>query len=146
FNKNLSLNSIFNVPLSFELNIGGNLEFSLPSFSADDYVRSPDLATHFKLMIVVGLISDFEFNENTKSYEPKNGELNELSDIIYSDYMPTTGEVPSTEIMTPSNAYDEKDDPSCTLFMALGIEFYHKFNQDYLPVSSGACMRIFHVE
>src|SRR5690606_29168834 len=136
FNKNLSFNSTFNVPVTIGKNVDGELEFSLPAFLANDYVKAPKLATHFKLVFIVGVVSDYDFNEGTKSYEPKNAEFDGISELFYSDYLPVNGEVPQTEVTGDSELYDNAPNDA-TLFITSGIEFYHKHNQEYLEVSGG---------
>jgi len=143
FNKKLSLNSVFNVPVDITETVMGDPAFRIQSFLADDYVGSPSLATHFKLVGVIGVLSDFEYDPNTKTYEPKNPELNESSEIVYSDYLPVTGEVPLTEI---SFSIELPHNPAVTTVFCLGIEFYHQFKQDYLHVSGSSCMRIIDVQ
>lgn len=143
FNKNVPLKTIFSVPMEYSKNLDGDYELVIQPFSAQSEVLSPTGATHFRIIWAVAVLSDFEYNSNTKSYEPTVPELNEANVISYSDYLPVIGEVPQTRIP----AYIDSIGLSApsNLIVCVGIEFYQKVNTNYARLKANSGLYIFDV-
>lgn len=144
FNKNAPLRTIFSMPMmSFTKNLDGDIELTIQPFSAQSDVLSPSGATHFRILLAVVALSDFEYNPNTKSYEPTNPESNEANGLGYSDYLSVTAEIPATEVLSTI----DYDGPATTsnLVVCVGIEFYQKVNTNYNRLKVNSALYVYEV-
>jgi len=143
FNKNIPFKTIFSVPMDYSKNLDGDYELVIQPFSAQSEVLSPSGATHFRIIWAVAVLSDFEYNPNTKSYEPTVPETNELNGISYSEYLPVIGEVSETEVYTTID-FSGLTEPS-NLIACVGIEFYQKVNTNYSRLKANSGLYIYDV-
>lgn len=137
FNKNSSFNSISFIPYDLT-NSADRLTGTLVTLTANpiDTINAPAGATHFRYINAIGVVSDFGFNSDTKTYEPTNPVLNELSNAVYGLHQPLnalyTGEVisaslPATTVMTND----------ISVIHCIGIEFFQEVNGNYYKFSTG---------
>jgi hypothetical protein len=142
FDKNISLNGILNAPYSVTNTVGRDSgSFIIPGFNPANLISSPSGATHFRLITSVSVISDFEYNAATNSYDPMHPEINELSDVKFSGYLDLNAAVPATTITAtlPGGAAATND---TSVLQCIGIEFYQKVGANYYLFASGNCLRI----
>jgi len=91
FNKNVSLYGIFNAPFTLTENAERNSsDLVIPAFNPMVSVNVPAGATHFRIFNALGVVSDFIYQNASKAYEPVDKQLNEISKLIYSDYLDVT--------------------------------------------------------
>ena len=142
FDKNISLNGIFNAPYSLtHTNTRESGELVVPSFNPANLVNAPSGSTHFRLILALSVISDFEYNAITNSYEPTSPSLNEINDVQYSGYLDLSAVIPNTTVTAtlPGGAMPTAD---TSVLQCIGIEFYQKVGSNYYLFSSGNCLKI----
>ena len=142
FDKNTSFNGIFNAPYSLTHDVDrASGDFVIPNFNPMNLVNAPSGATHFRLITALSVVSDFEYNATTNSYEPMNPFLNEVNDIQYTDYLDLFGQVPETTI-TATLPIGDLSLENTTVLQCIGIEFYQQVGVNYYLFASGNCLKI----
>jgi hypothetical protein len=142
FNKNISLNGIFNAPYSLTNTVGRDSgSFIVPAFNPANLISAPSGATHFRLITSVSVVSDFEYNATTNSYDAMHPEINELNDIKFSGFLSLSATTPATTLTAtlPGGAAGTTD---TSVLHCIGIEFYQKVGPNYYLFSSGSCLKI----
>jgi len=142
FDKNSSFNGIFNAPYSLTHEVDRTTgDFVVDSFNPVNLVNAPSGATHFRLITSLSVVSDFEYNATTNSYDPMDAELNEVSDIQYSDYLDLFAIVPATTVTAtlPGGAVPTVN---TTVLQCIGIEFFQQVGPNYYLFSSGNCLKV----
>jgi hypothetical protein len=138
FNKNVSLNNVLNAPISAIMDMPGEVLITVPALEPKSQVVAPSGATHFRIIHAATILSDFEYNSTTKTYEPIKPDVNELSVIKYSDYESLTEPFESLETTLEIMG----DDENVRTVVCVGIEFFQKVNTDYLRLNGNASLRI----
>ena len=142
FDKNSSFNGIFNAPYSLTHTVDRESgEFVVPDFNPANLVNAPSGATHFRLISSLSVVSDFEYNATTNSYDPMDAALNEVNDIQYSPFLDLYAPVPATTIVAtlPGGVLPTVN---TTVLQCIGIEFYQQVGPNYYLFSSGNCLKV----
>jgi len=141
-NKNVSFKGIYNGP--FELTSTPDRNESLLSvqpFNPLENMSIPSGATHFRFINLLSVLSNVVFNSGTGAYEPAAPDLNELSNVVYSDYIPVDAITPLIEINAAL-----PNSPTITTDVAvlgsIGVEFFQEVNGTYNGFQIGNAMRI----
>ena len=142
FNRNISFNGIFSAPYTLTANVDRNeTELLIPVFNPLNFLSVPSGATHFRMINSFSVISDFVFNAATGAYEPADAELNEISNIAYSDYTPVDAVTPVIQITaTLPNA--PIMNANVTAIGCIGIEFYQQVGTNYYIFNAGNALKI----
>jgi hypothetical protein len=138
FNRNVSLNTVLNANIHTSMPMPAEIVFVIPALDPKTQIAAPSGATHFRLIFSACILSDFEYNSTTKTYEAMNPAHNEKSKTEYSEYSSLTE--PFAELETFLDL-DGSDDNTRTV-VCLGIEFFQQVNADYLRLSANASLRI----
>jgi hypothetical protein len=144
FNKNTPFNAQFFAPSTgVTLNPARNIaSWSIPDFNPENLIRNPESATHFKLVLAAGYVSNYAFQPATKSYEPIDPSLNGEGAVAYSANIPLTGMVgASTDLLVDLSAFGAIPATSL-LFAATGIQFYQEINGTFYKFAQGNAMKI----
>ena len=142
FNKNISLNGIFNAPYSLTHAVDrASCEFVIPDFNPANLVNAPSGTTHFRLITSLSVVSDFEYNATTNSYDPMDADLNEVNDIQFSGFLDLYAPIPATTISAtlPGAVVPTAN---TTVLQCIGIEFYQQVGPNYYLFSSGSCLKV----
>ena len=142
FDKNTSFNGIFNAPFSLTHAVDrASGDFVVDAFNPANLVNAPSGATHFRLISSLSVVSDFEYNATTNSYDPMDAALNEVNDIQYSPFLDLYAPVPATTIVAtlPNGAIPTVN---TTVLQCIGIEFYQQVGPNYYLFSSGNCLKV----
>ncbi len=142
FDKNISFNGVFNAPYSLTHGVDrekGSIE--IPAFNPMNLVNAPSGATHFRLITSLSVVSDFEYNATTDSYEAMDEELNEVNDVQYSDFL---------DLFTPTHATtltailpgEVLPTENTTVLQCIGIEFYQQVGGNFYLFASGNCLKV----
>jgi len=142
FDKSLNFDSIITAPFSVTHVVARNeATLDLAAFNPLSAVVAPAGATHFRLVNALGVISDFEYNSNTGTYEPIDATNNEKSVVAYSAYLPLDAAAAAQSIVaTLAGAPTLTNDDS--VIQCVGIEFYQQVGANYYLFSSGNCMKV----
>ena len=143
FNKNVSFSGVFNAPYSISPasdRTGSSLV--IPVFTPRNFVKAPAGATHFRILNAVGTVADYLYNSLSKVYEPSQIELNQLSNVAYSDYLELTSS-PAADINVvatlPGAPVLTAD---VTVLNVIGIEFYQQVGSQFYLFNGGNSAKI----
>jgi hypothetical protein len=142
FDKNTSLNGIFNAPYSVSHTTDrDNAAFVIPAFNPANLVNAPAGSTHFRLITTLSVVSDFEYNATTNSYDPMDADLNEISDVQYSGFLDLYALVPNTSLSStlPNDALPTVN---TSVLQCIGIEFYQRVGGNFYLFASGNCLKV----
>ena len=145
FNKNFSFKSAFKAPLVLSKTVGRDSStLVIAAFDAKLGLKAPDGATHFRMINALSVLSDFTYNANSKSYEPTDIELNELSKVSYSDYLDVKTVLDQGISLTCT--LDLPDglelNPGVSVLNSIGIEFYIQSGEVYCPLNAGSALKV----
>lgn len=142
FDKNASFNGIFNAPYSLTHAVSRETaDFIIDAFNPANLVNAPSGATHFRLITSLSVVSDFEYNATTNSYDPMDADLNEVNDIQYSGFLDLYAPVPATTV-TATLPGGVIPTANVTVLQCIGIEFYQQVGTNYYLFSSGNCLKV----
>jgi hypothetical protein len=143
FNRNNSFEGSFTGPIETVANVDRNgVTLTVEPFNPLTEVNFPAGATHFRFINSISTISDYAYNFVTKVYEPIETSLNELSKVVYSDYIELApGVTPAITVLSALNGSPELT-ADVSLISCIGIEFYQKAGNSYYAFSVGNSMKI----
>ncbi|MDD4991133.1 MAG: hypothetical protein PHR83_02765 [Paludibacter sp.] len=143
FNRNFSFDSSFIAPFALVANVDRNSStLTVPAFNPAKSVIAPSGATHFRLINAVSVISDFAFNATTGIYEPIQPELNEVSNVAYSDYLDIKLDIAAPTVIASALPGAPEMNDDVTVLNSVGIEFYQKAGNDYYLFNAGHALKI----
>jgi hypothetical protein len=118
---------------------------SFADLIAGNGIKAPAGATHFVLSQALGVVSDYNFNESTKRYEPLEPVLNTQGAVSYSDYLPVNS--PSgvaVNLITELPGSPELNE-NVGVIQCLGIEFFQFISGSHYPLFQGTAMKVIRV-
>ena len=144
FNVKQHLNSVFYAPSEVVVTVPSRatVTWTIPSFDPDNFVNAPEGATHFKLVLAAGYLSDYGFNYNLNAFEPADALLNSLGAVVYSDAIPVNGTVSTVTELVLNTLTTEVVPLDTLLLVAEGIIFYQKVNTQLYELAQGNAMKI----
>lgn len=142
FDKNLNFDSIITAPFSVSHVAARNeATLTVPAFNPLSSIVAPAGSTHFRLVTALGVVSDFEYNDNTGTYEPIDADNNEKSIVAYSAYLPLDAAAAAQSIVaTLTGAPVLTNDDS--VIQCVGIEFFQQVGPNYYQFASGNCLKV----
>lgn len=144
FNKSKPFDSQFNAPSdgpTIDVN-RDKVTWTIPDFNTDTYINIPEGATHCKLALAAGYVSNYEWVPALKSYEPVEETPNGVGEIVYSDAIALGAMVGSdTNLTLDLTAYAPI--PVTTVLIAgTAIVFYQMVNGELYELAQGHSMKI----
>jgi hypothetical protein len=114
---------------------------TVPSFMVRRGVFVPGGATHFRVFLGVGVLSDYQYVGGKLLYEPVNPDINGLSELINSSYMVAKGDNAGFQLIAPLPALPILPS-SAALVVTVGIEFFYEVNGNQNLKAMGNAMQI----
>jgi len=143
--KKISLTSVFSAPYTVTHTPDrSEATLTVPNFIPDDFIDAPAGATHFKLILALGTVSDFLYNNGTDDYEAASPGQNGLSIVELSTIRPL-GATPSTFNLTATLTGSPVLDPEISAVVCLGIEFYQEVGGNFYAFSQDNAMKVIDV-
>jgi len=143
FNKNVGFSGVFNSPFTLSNTTDRlNSQLTIPVFNPMNAIKVPAGATHFRIFNAIGTIADYIYNSNTKVYEPSQLELNQLSNIVYSDYLDLFQTTGSDLVIDAALNSGLTLTPDVTVLNAIGIEFYQQVGSEFYLFNGGNAAKI----
>jgi hypothetical protein len=143
FNRNISFDSVFYAPFTLANTPSrDSVALSVEAFNPLNFINTPAGATHFRLINAISVISDYAFNSASKVYEPLNPDLNELSDVAYSDYLDLASPIASTTIVTATLPGSPNLTADVSVLSCIGIEFYQQVGTEFYLFNTGNALKI----
>lgn len=143
FNANKSFSSVFNAPYVVSHDTARtHVEVNVPSLVAQSFVAAPAGATHFRLVLSAGVLSDYVYDNGINAYVPFDPDANTVSGTDYSTMWgvnDTLSQAVNLAVdLTPPTALDNE----VSVIAAFGIEFFQRVNSvDYL-LAQGCGMKV----
>ncbi|WP_288956546.1 hypothetical protein [uncultured Polaribacter sp.] len=114
----------------------------VPDFNTSNYLRAPEGATHFKLVLVSTILSNYEYVPDLKKYEPVVPADNIVNGITYSAAIPIGGAVGADTTLSVDLGFSSVLPVTVANVVATGILFYQQINSELYELSSSNAMRI----
>lgn len=143
-NKNDVLSSQFFPPYAKpSLNANRDIiTWLVPDFNTDSFITKPEGATHCRLVLAAGLVSDYDYVGALRSYEPVNEDENAFGDVVYSADIPLVGMVGSDTTLVVDLGLGTPVVATTATIAAVGIVFYQDINGQLYELASGNAMQI----
>jgi len=142
----LNANESFDARLATAMDVTVNADrntatWAVPSFVSRGRLNYPEGATHFRVFLCVGVLSDFQYVGGEAVYEAVNPSISGVNADAYSAYMEVSGQNAGFQVIAalpnlpvlPSSA---------GLVVSMGIEFFFEVNSAYNLKAMGNAMVI----
>jgi hypothetical protein len=122
FHKDYLFKKIFRASMKLEMKKGRKeIALTIPKFKTTGSVSKPKGASHFRIVLGVGIISDHVYSKSKKRYVPSNALLNGKSNTVYSDYVDVSK---TTEEFQMHVKFKSAIPDDCSLVVLMGIQFF----------------------
>lgn len=144
FNRFVPFNTRFFAPNpNPSINASRDLvSWTVPDFNTDSFVRAPEGATHFRLVLAAGYVSNYEYNMALKDYEPDTEDVNGLGLVAYSGDIALGGMVGAATALSVDMSSFGTIPVTSALFAGMGIIFYQEVNTLLYELSEGNALRV----
>lgn len=143
FDQSISLEGVFTAPYSLTHAVNReSATLTIPPFNPENLVNAPAGATHFRLINALACVSDFEYNDQTGTYEPIDSANNELSDVAYSGYLDLTTALTTPTVVTATLPGTPTLTADASVLLCIGIEFFQQVGSNYYLFNSGNALKI----
>ena len=106
-----------------------------------DNLKAPSGATHFSLVNALSVMSDFEYNTDTGTYQPKEDGLNEIAVISKMTESKIDEAIPPL-ILPLALPEDITLTPDVSVVHVIAVEFYQEVNGNFYLLSQGNAMKV----
>jgi hypothetical protein len=143
FNESVSLDSKFLAPYTAAVNAGRNqVTITIPDFNTGNFVHAPAGSTHFRIINLISVLSQYSFNTTIRKYEPADAANNSRNAFAASGFLaigPNVGAVTTiVAAITPAPTLPA----TSALISCIGIEFYQQVGTQFYLLSSDNAMKI----
>ena len=146
FDRNMNFDSIFVAPFSSVPTAGRDgATITVPAFNPANLINSPAGATHFRLVQALACVSDFAYNATNGLYEALDVASNELSNVVYSDYIPLTEPVAANFDIVATLPGSPTITADASVLQCIGIEFHQAVGANFYRFSSGNALKIYDI-
>jgi len=144
FNETVPLSTQFFPPYGIPtLNANRDIAtWLVPDFDTDSFITQPEGATHCRLVLAAGLLSDYEYEPALDSYEAVDENENAIGSVVYSADIPLRGMVGSDTTLVVDLGIGAAVVATTATVAAVGIVFYQEINGQLYELASGNAMRI----
>ena len=118
------------------------IQWDIPDFDTDSFVRVPEGATHFKLVLGGSYVNSYAYNNATKNYEPTDDAVNGRGNSLYSAAISIGGPVGAATNLTLDLSSLGAIPASSALFVGIGIVFYQDVNGSLYALAQDNAMKI----
>ncbi len=129
FNRGLSLDTIFSPPYALTSNAAKNeATLTVQPFTPIDTMDVPAGATHFRIILAIGSLSDYAYDAIYKAYSAVEPDEDGLNVMVFSAYLPVDQDVSAAIPLTASLPGAPTLSATTGLATAIGIEYYQEVN------------------
>ncbi len=118
------------------------ITWAIPDFDIDSFITKPEGATHCRLVLAAGMLSNYEYEAVLNSYEPVDEDENALGGTDYSADIPLVGMVGAETRLTVDLGIGAPVVGTTAVIASIGIVFYQEINGQLYELASGNAMRI----
>lgn len=142
FSERIKFDSVFLAPYSVTVSAGRDqISMIIPDFNTGNLVHAPAGATHFRVINLFTVLSQYQFSVTTKKYEP-NDPLNSANAFNASGYIPLGTDVGSDTTIVSAIGTAPTILATSAIISCIGIEFYQEVGGAMYLLSSGNAMKI----
>ncbi len=144
FNENKVLSSIF-FPNYPEPVFNANRDvatLNIPEFNSDSCIKAPKGATHFRIMLACGTVSNYVFDDQLNGYTPAEPDYDALRTLAVSSSIPCGGLTGGPITLTADLGLGVALPANVTVMAAVGIIFFQEINAEMYELASDNAMRI----
>lgn len=116
--------------------------WTIPDFDVDSFVKSPEGATHFRLVLSLGLVSNYEYKAELDEYDPVSPEENGKGITEFSADIPVKGSVGAVTTLTADLGYGAAVPATVLALAAIGIVFYQEVDGKMYELAQDNAMQI----
>lgn len=144
FNDKLHLSSVFYAPYAAPVVSAtrDSIQLTVADFDTDSYLRAPQGATHFKLLLAGGLLSNYAYQESMNSYEPIDPDANAIGAVSYSSAIKLGGDVGAPTVLDVDLSAVGIVPVTSMFIGAVGIVFYQQVNSELYVLAASNAMRV----
>lgn len=144
--KRTTLRSRFYAPFTVTANVARNTAtLDVPVFDAQNFINPPQGATHFRLLLVAGVLSDYGYTGGNVVYAPVNPTMNELVVTTMSATLPAYGVLPGPLSLVAAVPTLPTLPSTASLIVSVGIEFLRVINSFEEVMASGNALQVVEV-
>lgn len=133
----------FQAPFTLAVNPDRNVAtVDVPAFDTDYQLRCPNGATHYRLILVAGSLSDYAYTGQSDVYAAVNPGLAGLTSLVESGIAPALGVVQPQLQLVASLPGSPVLPSSAGLVVSLGVEFFRMVNSQAQLLASGNAMQV----
>ena len=118
------------------------ISWVVPDFDTDAFVRPPEGATHFRLLLAGGLVSNYEYVKALDQYEPTDADENAFGLVSFSGDIPLVGMVGSATNLNVDLGLGSAVSSTVSTVAGIGIIFYQEINGQLYELAQGNALRI----
>lgn len=119
-----------------------SLQWKVLDFNTDTFINAPTGATHFKLILAGGLVSNYQYQPMMEQYEPVNPEANAVGAVSYSAEIPLGGMVGGITTLEVDLSAVGTVPVSSMLIGCVGILFFQQVNTSFYEFAQGNAMKV----
>lgn len=144
FNKTEPFNAQFFAPSALPtINASRDeVTWTVPDFNTDSFVRKPEGATHMRLVLAAGYVSDYSYSIAQEGYQPVENVANSQGGVSYSADIPLVGMVGMNTTLTLDLSSVGVIPAAAALFVGIGIIFYQEINGDLYELAQRNAMKV----
>jgi len=116
--------------------------WTVPDFNTDNFITKPEGATHCRLVLASGLLSNYQWESALASYEPVNEDENSKGDVAYSADISLQGDVGAVTTLTVDLGIGAALPATVANLVSIGIIFYQEINGQLYELASGNAMKL----
>jgi hypothetical protein len=143
FNQSVSFDGIFLAPYTSAVNAARNeVSFNIPDFNTGNFVKGPSGATHFRIINLISVLSEYDYNVTSGKYEPLDSANNSKNAFSASDYLPLGTNVGAVTSIVSTLSGAPALAATSVLVSCIGIEFYQNVGGIQYLLASNNAMKI----
>jgi hypothetical protein len=105
-------------------------------------ITAPEATTHFRVVHMLGIVSDTVYDQELKQYGSVDTVLNGIAEITFSDYLPIKSKVPADINLQTALPVTAPLPEQVSVVQAAGIMFFDKIGEDYFPSRQGIALKV----
>ncbi|MDP4267885.1 MAG: hypothetical protein Q8880_10690 [Bacteroidota bacterium] len=135
--------NVFSAPYSIDMD-EDNLStlFFMPAFKADQHIKKPKGATHFRVTLSVFQFPDYEYKEEGRCYSPiYNADMMPM-EVVHSEYF-SVSQMRVPEIRLEAALGDKAAElRGMNFFAVVGVTFWYKIGDCFEVIPKAGCMTL----
>jgi hypothetical protein len=143
FNIKNSFGSVFNVPYTLTHDPSRTkATLTATAFDPRTFIKAPAGATSFRVVMAMGVISDYTYNVSTGKYEATDPAFDKLTKADAGIITPMDSTVPATLNIVTQLTGSPILTPTTSVLVCIGIQFFQQIGATSYLLAQGNCMKV----